>query len=120
MPIYEYQCADCGQRIERLQRIDDPPPGPCDVCSGSMQRQVSAPAFQFKGTGWYVTDYADRKGPESKDGAVNGSSAEAGGSADASPKDSNSASESSKADGGSGSTKAKAEPPAAKTVKASD
>ncbi|MDH3405081.1 MAG: hypothetical protein OEP45_15790, partial [Acidobacteriota bacterium] len=60
MPIYEYQCADCGRRLERLQRRDDPPPEDCE-CGGTMQRLVSAPAFQFKGSGWYVTDYAGRK-----------------------------------------------------------
>ena len=68
MPIYEYQCADCGERIERLQRIDDPAPDACEACGGSMQRQLSAPAFQFKGTGWYVTDYSDRKAESTKDG----------------------------------------------------
>ena len=70
MPIYEYKCADCGRHVERLQRIDDPPPGPCEACGGDMRREVSAPAFQFKGTGWYVTDYADRKGAAGKDGAA--------------------------------------------------
>ena len=69
MPIYEYQCADCSRRIERLQRMDDPPPGACESCGGLMQRQISAPAFQFKGTGWYVTDYADRTGPAGDDGS---------------------------------------------------
>jgi putative FmdB family regulatory protein len=60
MPIYEYECSDCGRRLERLQRLDDPPPGACE-CGGAMHRQVSAPAFQFKGSGWYVTDYGGRK-----------------------------------------------------------
>ena len=61
MPIYEYECADCSQRIERLQRLNDPPPKACEACGGTMKRMLSAPAFQFKGTGWYVTDYAGRK-----------------------------------------------------------
>lgn len=68
MPIYEYECADCGERIERLQRLDDPPPDACEACGGSMKRMLSAPAFQFKGTGWYVTDYAGRK--SSDDGSA--------------------------------------------------
>lgn len=67
MPIYEYKCSDCGQRIERLQRVGDAAPDACEACGGAMERQISAPAFQFKGTGWYVTDYAGRKG-ESSDG----------------------------------------------------
>ncbi len=61
MPIYEYQCAECEEQIERFQRLNDPPPEACEVCGGAMRRLVSAPAFQFKGTGWYVTDYAGRK-----------------------------------------------------------
>lgn len=61
MPIYEYECTECNRRIERLQRLDDPGPKECEHCGGAMRRAVSAPAFQFKGSGWYVTDYADRK-----------------------------------------------------------
>ena len=61
MPIYEYQCEECGTRTEVLQRVGAPPIGACESCGGEMKRMVSAPAFQFKGTGWYVTDYA-RKG----------------------------------------------------------
>lgn len=66
MPIYEYECDACSLRIERLQRVGDPAP-PCPQCDGPMQRLLSAPAFQFKGSGWYVTDYAGR-GSEAKDG----------------------------------------------------
>ena len=62
MPLYEYQCEECGQRTEVLQRVGAPPIGPCASCGGEMRRLVSAPAFRFKGSGWYVTDYA-RKGP---------------------------------------------------------
>ncbi len=68
MPIYEYECSDCGQRLERLQRLNDPPPEDCE-CGGKMRRLVSAPAFQFKGTGWYVTDYGGRKSGADADGS---------------------------------------------------
>ena len=61
MPLYEYECADCGHLTEVLQRLSDPPLTECPKCGGSMKKLLSAPAFQFKGTGWYVTDYA-RKG----------------------------------------------------------
>ncbi len=61
MPIYEYQCESCGQRSEAIQRISDPPLTTCDECGGGLRKLISAPAFQFKGSGWYVTDYA-RKG----------------------------------------------------------
>jgi putative FmdB family regulatory protein len=75
MPIYEYECADCGERIERLQGLNDPPPEACKACGGLMKRMLSAPAFQFKGTGWYVTDYAGRKSSDD-DGASASSKAE--------------------------------------------
>lgn len=60
MPLYEYECDSCGDRIEVLQRVGAPPIGVCQHCGGSMKRLLSAPAFQFKGTGWYVTDYAKK------------------------------------------------------------
>lgn len=62
MPIYEYQCEECGQRTEAIQRLDDPPLEQCPHCGGALRKLMSAPAFQFKGTGWYVTDYAGKKG----------------------------------------------------------
>lgn len=58
MPLYEYQCLQCGRRIEALHRFADPPLTVCETCGGELKRLVSAPSFQFKGTGWYVTDYA--------------------------------------------------------------
>src|SRR5258708_10710034 len=61
MPLYEYQCTACAQRTEVLQRFDDAPPAACPACGGAVKKLVSSPAFQFKGSGWYVTDYA-RKG----------------------------------------------------------
>ncbi|MCZ6508907.1 MAG: zinc ribbon domain-containing protein [Acidobacteria bacterium] len=70
MPIYEYECADCSRRIERLQRLNDPPPEACEACGGPMNRVLSAPAFQFKGTGWYVTDYAGRKSSDDGDSSA--------------------------------------------------
>jgi putative FmdB family regulatory protein len=68
MPLYEYECGRCGNRSEVIQRVGDPPPEGCSECGGELKRLLSAPAFQFKGTGWYVTDYA-RKGTPSGDGA---------------------------------------------------
>lgn len=61
MPIYEYQCRRCAERLETMQRLSDPPLTECPKCGGELKKLVSAPAFQFKGSGWYVTDYA-RKG----------------------------------------------------------
>lgn len=62
MPIYEYQCQSCGERIEVMQRMSDPPLGTCEECGGEVRKLISAPAFQFKGSGWYVTDYARQGG----------------------------------------------------------
>jgi putative FmdB family regulatory protein len=58
MPMYEYECLSCGKRTERLQRFDDPPLATCPSCGGEVKKLISAPAVQFKGSGWYVTDYA--------------------------------------------------------------
>lgn len=69
MPIYEYACQSCGKRTELLQRMDDPPLATCPQCGGEVKKLVSAPAVQFKGSGWYVTDYAGKgsgKATESK------------------------------------------------------
>ena len=61
MPIYEYQCKKCGNRFERIQKFSDAPAKKCPQCGGAVEQMLSAPAVQFKGSGWYVTDYA-RKG----------------------------------------------------------
>ena len=66
MPLYEYQCEACGQRFEVIQKFSDPPADVCAHCGkGPVARLVSSPAIQFKGTGWYITDYA-RKGSSDK------------------------------------------------------
>lgn len=62
MPLYEYQCQQCGARSETLQKIADPPLTTCEACGGELKRLLSAPAVQFKGAGWYVTDYARKSG----------------------------------------------------------
>lgn len=62
MPIYEYECTQCGKRTELLQRMDDAPMASCPECGGAVRKLLSAPAVQFKGSGWYVTDYAGKKG----------------------------------------------------------
>ena len=58
MPIYEYECKKCGTRLEVLQKMNDKPPVKCKKCGGRLEKQVSQSAIQFKGSGWYVTDYA--------------------------------------------------------------
>lgn len=58
VPIYEYECTKCGHRFESVRKLSDPPLTKCEKCKGKVERLVSSPAIQFKGTGWYVTDYA--------------------------------------------------------------
>ncbi|HIE95245.1 MAG TPA: transcriptional regulator [Acidobacteria bacterium] len=60
MPLYEYQCDACGHRFERIRKFSDPPLTVCPKCDGVIRKLVSSPAIQFKGTGWYVTDYANK------------------------------------------------------------
>jgi|ERR1044071_6746029 putative FmdB family regulatory protein len=61
MPLYEYECGSCGHRFEIIQKFSDGPPDACPKCGkGPLQRLMSSPAIQFKGTGWYVTDYAGK------------------------------------------------------------
>ena len=67
MPLYEYACDSCGETIEVLQRYSDPPLETCTTCGGTLEKLISAPSIQFKGSGWYVTDYARKDtGPETK------------------------------------------------------
>ncbi len=57
MPIYEFECQKCKAHIEVLQKVSAKPPVKCGKCGGRLERVASAPAIQFKGSGWYVTDY---------------------------------------------------------------
>lgn len=63
MPLYEYECDQCGHRFEAIQKFSDPPLAACPKCGGPVHKMQSAPAFQFKGSGWYVTDYAKKDQP---------------------------------------------------------
>jgi putative FmdB family regulatory protein len=60
MPLYEYQCKKCGHRFEKIQKFSDKPVKKCPECGGPVEQTISAPAVQFKGSGWYVTDYAKK------------------------------------------------------------
>jgi putative FmdB family regulatory protein len=60
MPLYEYLCKKCGHRFERIQKFSDPHVKKCPDCRGAVEQVISAPAVQFKGSGWYVTDYAKK------------------------------------------------------------
>jgi putative FmdB family regulatory protein len=58
MPLYEYQCDACAHRFEVIQKFSDSPIDLCPKCGGAVKKLLSSPAIQFKGTGWYITDYA--------------------------------------------------------------
>lgn len=60
MPLYEYECQKCGRRTEKIEGVDGPHLKKCPHCGGKVERLVTAPAIQFKGAGWYVTDYAKK------------------------------------------------------------
>jgi putative FmdB family regulatory protein len=62
MPLYEYLCQKCGHRFEKIQKFSDKPVKKCPECGGAVEQVISAPAVQFKGSGWYVTDYAKKSG----------------------------------------------------------
>jgi len=67
LPLYEYECSTCGNRFEVIQKFSDDPLKNCRTCDGEVERLISSPAIQFKGTGWYVTDYAKKDSPGEKD-----------------------------------------------------
>ncbi len=66
MPIYEYQCDACGETTEVMQKFSDAPLSECPSCGGPMHKLMSMNSFQLKGSGWYVTDYAGKKGAADK------------------------------------------------------
>lgn len=61
MPLYEYECVKCGRRTEKIESVSGPHLKKCPHCGGKVEALISAPAIQFKGSGWYVTDYAAKK-----------------------------------------------------------
>jgi len=75
LPLYEYQCRKCHSLMERIQKFSDPPLTTCPHCEGELEQLISAPAVQFKGSGWYVTDYA--KGSSKDSGQASNGSATA-------------------------------------------
>lgn len=81
MPLYEYLCKKCGHRFEEIRKFSDKQPKKCPECGGVIEQVISAPAVQFKGSGWYVTDYA-KKGSGSSSGSSSTSSDSDSGSKD--------------------------------------
>ena len=109
MPIYEYECLQCGKRTEVLQRMGQGPIAACPACGGEVKKLISSPAFQFKGSGWYVTDYGGKKGGGGSEGK----------SESKSEGKSEGASESKSEGTSEGKSEAKSEKPAASESKSS-
>ena len=78
MPLYEYQCEKCGHRFEKIQKFSDRMVKKCPECGGRVEQMISAPAVQFKGSGWYVTDYANKSHTPSPEGGGSDSKKEDG------------------------------------------
>jgi putative FmdB family regulatory protein len=76
MPIYEYRCTKCGHRFEAIQKVSDRPLSKCEKCKGKAERLISSPAIQFKGSGWYITDYARKGAPASSESSSEPASTE--------------------------------------------
>ncbi len=69
MPLYEYECKKCGHRFEKIQKFSDRMVKKCPECGGQVEQVISAPAVQFKGSGWYVTDYAKKSSSPGSSGS---------------------------------------------------
>jgi putative FmdB family regulatory protein len=113
MPLYEYECKKCGHRFEKIQLYSDKMVKKCPECGGQVEQMISAPAVQFKGSGWYVTDYAKKSSSPGSSGNSGDSSSKEkkddkpksdNSSKDSSSKDSSSSKESSSKDGSSKET----------------
>jgi putative FmdB family regulatory protein len=97
MPLYEYECEKCGHRFEKIQKFSDRMVKKCPECGGKVEQMISAPAVQFKGSGWYVTDYAKKSpAPPSSDGGGKDSKKEDKSKSESSAKDGSSRDSSSR------------------------
>ncbi len=78
MPLYEYECEACAHRFEVIQKFSDAPPAACPKCGGAVQKLLSSPAIQFKGSGFYLTDYGRGTASKSDGAGSKGAKTEAG------------------------------------------
>ncbi|HEY0875907.1 MAG TPA: FmdB family zinc ribbon protein [Vicinamibacterales bacterium] len=76
MPLYEYKCEACGNRFEKIQKFSDPLVDACPKCGGKVEKLLSSPAIQFKGSGWYITDYARKSSSDSSSSSKSSSSSD--------------------------------------------
>jgi putative FmdB family regulatory protein len=95
MPLYEYQCDECGHTFEKIQKFSDPLETECPKCGGRVRKLMSSPAIQFKGSGWYITDYAKKDSSPAKGDAKNEAKSDAKSDAKSESSGSGTSSESS-------------------------
>jgi putative FmdB family regulatory protein len=86
LPLYEYECEKCGSRFEKIESVSASTVKKCPKCGGKAQRLLAAPAIQFKGSGWYVTDYAGKNSSAAGEKPAEGASAEKAASGDGDAK----------------------------------
>lgn len=125
MPLYEYRCSKCEKKIEVIRKFSDPPLTEHEGCGGALEQLLSAPAFQLKGTGWYVTDYAKAgakpasdaggKAGESKDSEAKASNAKDGEGKAGDKKNGEKSSETKSAEKKSSDSKTESKPAATTT-----
>src|SRR5437899_2060838 len=82
MPLYEYECQQCHRRVEKIQKFSDAPLTTCPHCSGALERTLTAPAVQFKGSGWYKDLYSSAKPAASATSGGEGAAPAAAGNGD--------------------------------------
>ena len=99
MPLYEYECKKCHHRFEKIQKFSDKMVKKCPDCGGPVEQMISAPAVQFKGSGWYVTDYAKKSSSPGSSGSGESGSKDPKDKKDDKPKSDSSKSDGSKSDG---------------------
>jgi putative FmdB family regulatory protein len=99
MPLYEYECKKCHHRFEKIQKFSDKMVKKCPDCGGPVEQMISAPAVQFKGSGWYVTDYAKKSSSAGSSGSGESGSKDPKDKKDDKPKSDSSKSDGSKSDG---------------------
>ncbi|MGI4853026.1 MAG: FmdB family zinc ribbon protein [Janthinobacterium lividum] len=121
MPLYEYQCSQCGRRTEKRQKFADAPLTECPFCAGPLKKLISAPAIQFKGGGWFADGYGNAKTAASSSSSDGGSSAATSdaGSGSSKSEASSGSSDSAKSSAGAGGSSSASSPSAASSSSAS-
>ena len=120
MPLYEFECDVCAHRFERIQKFSDPNPEACPKCGGHVEKLLSSPAIQFKGSGFYLTDYG-RSGSKTDSANVKSGKNDSGSTSGDSKSGGDSKSDSgsgSKSDSGGSSSSESSKPAASTTTKA--